>query len=149
MFWIDVLSRVVHVSMAIVLLGGSLFSLLVLQPTLKEHADLTRGTFINSLRARWKIWVHTGIALFLITGFYNYVRAMPNHKGDGLYHALVGTKILVALVVFFLASVLVGRSQKFEAWRQNAAWPMRLVCALGMLIVLVSGFLKVSAANAP
>lgn len=144
MFWIDVVSRVLHVSTAILLLGGSLFSLLVLRPVLANQSNNLPGSLAESLRNRWKRWVHTGIALFLVTGFYNYFRAMHDHKGDGLYHALVGTKILVALIVFFLASVLVGRSPRFEHWRRDASWPLTLLCLLGLGIVIMSGFVKVS-----
>jgi uncharacterized membrane protein len=144
MFWIDVVSRVLHVSTAILLLGGSLFSLLVLRPVMANQSSNLPDSLAESLRNRWKRWVHTGIALFLVTGFYNYFRAMPLHKGDGLYHALVGTKILVALFVFFLASVLVGRSPRFEHWRRDVSWPLALLCLLGLGIVIISGFVKVS-----
>ena len=65
---------------------------------------------IPAIRARWKKFVHGGIALLILSGAFNYYRAMPLHKGDGLYHGLIGTKIILALVVFFLASALVGRS---------------------------------------
>lgn len=147
MFWIDVVSRILHVTTAILLLGGSLFTLLALQPVLQTQPDTVRGAVSGGARQRWKRWVHLGIAVFLLTGFYNYFRAMPLHRGDGLYHALVGTKILVALVVFFMASVLVGRSSKFETWRQAGAWPLKLLCLLGLVIVVISGFLKVSSAS--
>jgi len=147
MFWFDVVSRVLHVTTAILLLGGSLFSLLVLQPVVRSQAAPIPSLFADEIRGRWKRWVHVGIAVFLATGFYNYFRAMPLHKGDGLYHALIGTKILIALAVFFLASVLVGRSQKFEPWRQSATWPLKLLCILGIAIVVISGFVKVSGSS--
>ena len=80
---------------------------------------------------------------FLISGFYNYYRAIPNHDGDGLYHALVGTKMLLALIVFFFASVLVGRAAKFERWRQQPQSILRAMIVLSLLIVAISGFLKI------
>lgn len=144
MFWIDVASRILHVSTAILLLGGSLFTVLALQPVLRNQTESVRNAIAGQLRGRWKRWVHLGIAVFLATGFYNYFRAMPLHKGDGLYHAIIGSKILIALVIFFLASVLVGRSQRFESWRQGSAWPIALLCVLGIIVVALSGFVKVS-----
>ena len=54
------------------------------------------------------------ILLFIVSGFYNFARAIPGHKGDGLYHALLGTKILLALILFAISSALVGRSKAFE-----------------------------------
>ena len=147
MFWIDVLSRIFHVTTAIMLLGGSLFTLLAYQPVLQTQPDQVRRTISGQTRDSWRRWVHMGIAVFLVTGFYNYFRAMPLHKGDGLYHALIGMKIIIAMAVFFLASVLAGRSPRFENWRQAAAWPLKLLCLLGILIVAISGFLKVSSSN--
>jgi hypothetical protein len=68
---------------------------------------------------------------------------MPEHKGDGLYHALVGTKILLALGVFFIASVLVGRSAAFESWRADRAKWLKVMVLLAAIIVAMSGFVKV------
>ncbi len=104
LFPIDVISRILHISTAIILVGGSAFMAYVLLPSAEqlepgEH-DKLRGLIGN----RWKRFVHLGIALFLVTGFYNYFRQMPNHKGDGLYHALIGVKMLSAFFLFFVAS---------------------------------------------
>ena len=116
---------------------------LVLLPSLKVLDDEQRDRLTDGIRGRWKRFVHGGIALFLISGFYNYYRAIPNHDGDGLYHALVGTKMLLALIVFFFASVLVGRSAKFEKWRQQPQFILRAMIVLSLLIVAISGFLKI------
>ncbi len=141
---IDTLSRIIHVATAIVLAGGSVFMLLVLMPAAAqinadEH-DKLRG-FIN---ARWKRFVHLGILLFLVTGFYNYVQAIPKHKGDGLYHALVGSKILIAFAIFFIASVLVGRSEKFAAMRASRGKWLAIIVLLSAIIVAISGYVKVN-----
>ena len=100
MFALDVLSRIIHVGTVIALIGGSTFTLLVLMPSARELSDETHNRLADAIQARWKRFVHIGVTLILISGLYNYVQAIPNHKGDSLYHALIGTKILVALVVF-------------------------------------------------
>ena len=92
---------------------------------------------------RWRRFVHIGIALFLISGFYNYMQAIPQHRGQGLYHALVGTKMLLALGVFFLAAALVGRSEKLEPMRQNRGKWLKVLVVLSAAIVAISGFVKV------
>lgn len=140
---IDVVSRIVHVSTAIVLVGGMVFSLLVLAPaaaslTEQSHSELLRGVI-----GRWKKFVHGGILLFLLSGFYNYFRAMKLHPGDGLYHGLVGTKIILAFVIFFIAAALVGRSPALERFRQNRIFWMRVIVILAAVIVAISGFVKV------
>ena len=143
MFAVDVASRLIHVLTAIVLLGGSTFMLLVVLPTLQSSDEATRSKIASGLRGIWKRYVHAGIALFLISGFYNYFKAMPQHKGDGLYHALIGTKIILALAVFFLASALVGRSAAFEVMRTNSSKWLTILCLLGIIIVAMSSFVKI------
>ncbi len=62
----------------------------VLLPT-ADQLDVGQHDKLRGLvNGRWKRFVHLGILLFLVTGFYNYFRQMPNHKGDALYHALIG-----------------------------------------------------------
>ena len=143
MFALDVASRFLHVLTAIILLGGSTFMLLVILPSLQASEDSLRKSMASTIRDRWKRFVHLGIAIFLLTGFYNYFQAMPKHKGDGLYHALVGTKILLALAVFFVASALVGRSSTFDSMRQNQRKWLTLLCLLGIVIVAISSFVNV------
>ena len=79
---------------------------------------------------------------FLLSGFYNYLAvSVPKHQGDRAYHGLMGTKIILAFIVFFLASVLVGRSARFEPLRRDrkkwllitsswpsSSWPFRVSC---------------------
>ncbi len=143
MWTLDVLSRVVHVGTAIVLVGGSVFLVLVLLPAARELADRSREALTSAVTGRWKRIVHTGIGLFLISGLYNYMRAIPDHRGDGLYHALVGTKMLLALVLFFVAAALVGRSSKLEPLRRDRGRWLKLIVLLAAVIVAISGFVKV------
>ncbi len=149
MFWIDYLSRLAHVSTAIVLVGGSVFTLLVLMPAAKLLSEDAHATLASAVSSRWKRFVHLGILLFLISGFYNYFRAMPLHQGDGLYHAVVGTKIILALAVFFIASALVGRSAAFESFRKNRGRWLMIMVLLAMSIVLMSSFVKVRGPATP
>ena len=143
MWIIDVLSRVIHVGTAITLVGGSVFVLFVLMPSAKQLSEEAHDQLATAVGARWKRFVHIGILLFLVSGFYNYIRAIPLHKGDGLYHAMVGTKMLFALVVFFLAAALVGRSGKLAAIRANRGKWLKVLVLLAATIVAISGFVKV------
>ncbi len=143
MFAIDVLSRLVHVLTAITLVGGSFFSLWVLLPSAAKLDQGSRARLIEGIGSRWRRFVHGGVALFLISGFYNYFRAMPLHKGDGLYHMLVGSKMLLALAVFFIAAALVGRSPRLAGMRENRSWWLTILVSLSVLIVAISSFLKV------
>ncbi|TVP99791.1 MAG: hypothetical protein EA381_08775 [Planctomycetaceae bacterium] len=143
MLAVDIASRFIHVLTAITLVGGSLFTLLVLLPASTRLEDQARGDLMVGIRDRWRRVVHGGIALFLLSGFYNYFRAMPLHRGDGLYHGLLGTKMLLALAVFALASLLVGRSRlatKMAAQRER--W-LGVMVLLAIAIVAISAVVKV------
>lgn len=143
LFPVNVLSRFLHVAVAIVLVGGTVFMRFILMPAAKEMPEAEHDQLRQRLLARWKRVVHGGIAVLFLSGLYNYIQQRPIHKGDSLYHALLGTKFLLAIVVFFIASALVGRSKTFETLRQNRAKWMGVVVLLSALIVGISGFVKV------
>ena len=134
-----VISRWAHIGTAIVLVGGTAFFRLVVVPSLEgDSTDL-----IGRIRERWKKFVHGGIALFLVSGLYNYMLMIPKHKGDKLYHPLVGTKILLALAVFFLASALVGNKPGTQKFRDQSKKWTAIMLLLAAVIVGISGFVKV------
>lgn len=138
LFLLSVVSRWVHVGTAVVLIGGLTVLRFVVAPALAGNTAM-----LEDIRQRWKKFVHAGIALFLISGFVNYFQAMSTHKGDGLYHGLIGTKIILALVAFFIASALVGRSAGTQKFRDQSAKWKTVVLLLAAVIIAMSGFVKV------
>jgi uncharacterized membrane protein len=143
---VQVLFRILHVGTAIVLIGGSIFLRFVLMPAASSLPDPEHDALRERLRQRWKLFVHIGVALLLVTGFYNYlVVTQPLHKGSGhaLYHALIGTKMLLAFVLFFLASVMVGKAKAFERLRAGSRTTLLIMAILALIIVSISGYVKV------
>jgi len=141
---IQVISRIVHVATAIVLVGGSVFMRFALMPAAAGLGDAEHDALRERLMGRWRRFVHGGIALLLASGLYNFlVVTMPAHKGDGRYHMLVGIKMLLALVLFFLASALVGRSSALQGLRDKARATLSLMILLAAVIVAISGYLKI------
>ena len=117
--------------------------LFVLMPAAKELPDDVHTALRGRIMKRWKMLLHTAILLFLISGFYNYLfLTAPLHKGDKLYHPLIGIKILLALVVFFLAIALTGRSNWSEAFRKDGKKWLTINVILATIIVGISGILK-------
>ncbi len=140
------LTRILHVATAIVVVGGTFFIRCVLFPAATQNlADDAHARLRGGVMGIWKRIVHAGIVLFILTGGINYYRviAAGTHKGDPLYHAVLGTKIILALVIFFIASALVGRAAAFEGMRRNAPKWMLVNLLLAALIVAASGFLRV------
>ncbi len=144
---LDVLSRWIHVTSAIALMGGAIFAVLAVIPSLAVLDEETRKQVKTAIRSRWAKVVHVGILLLLVTGFYNYLAVTgPAHQGDNrkIYHILMGNKILIALVIFFLASVLAGRSAKFDGMRrQDRKW-LTIIILLAAIVVGIGSYLKVA-----
>ena len=145
--WLNVAFRWLHVGAAIVLFGGTLFQYFVLVPSVRELPDVERKELHNRVLARWRKVVGITIGLLLISGFYNYlVVAIPGHRESplkGLYHALMGIKILLGFAVFFLASALTGRSAAFEGMRAQSRKWMAVSLLLATVVVALAGYLKV------
>lgn len=137
-------SRWAHILAAAVMLGGAVFLRFVLMPSVTEafgpegHAKLR-----PVLMPRWKRIVHVCIALFLVSGFYNYiVVTAPKHPGDALYHALFGVKFLLALAVFALASMIVSTREKVNPIRRKTPLWLAVTIALAVAVVLIGGVMK-------
>lgn len=144
MEWLDIFSRWVHVGTTIVLVGGSVFMRFVLSPAAASLPEAEHNALRERVIGTWKRFVHAGILLFLLSGFYNYLAVTrPKHDGDKLYHILMGNKILLAFIVFFIASALVGKSAAFQKMRDKRNTWLAVLVLLSAVIVGIAGFLKV------
>lgn len=142
---LDVLFRIVHVATAIAVVGGSLFMRFVLMPAAAELPDAEHEALRERIASRWRKFVGAGIGLLLLSGLYNYIVVMiPKHKGQGLYHGLIGTKMILAFIVFFLASALSGRAKAFEGIRKDSKKWLMITIALALVIVAISGYVKIA-----
>ncbi|MBS0260967.1 MAG: hypothetical protein JSS02_03350, partial [Planctomycetes bacterium] len=139
-------SRILHVGTVILLVGGTFFMRFALIPAASaELADDVHARLRAAVLNRWKKFVHGGIGVILLSGLFNYylVIVSEKHKGDALYHMLLGIKMLLAIALFFFASALVGRSPIFEDLRKNSRRWLLICLLLAGTIVAISGFLKV------
>lgn len=138
------ISRWLHLSAAIIAIGGVAFQRLAYIPGLMGAlVDPSRETVREAVRRRWAPIVHACIVILLLTGGYNFVvQALPPKIEPMPYHAIFGVKFLAALAVFFIASILVGRGQGFANLRNNAKGALTWLLVLGVTIVLLSGILN-------
>ena len=77
-----------------------------------EHAESSKSWLMK----KWKMYVHYRDSCNTCSWSVAFTTTSscrpPKHRDEGgLYHALIGTKILIALAIFFIASALVGRSK--------------------------------------
>ncbi|MEK6643990.1 MAG: hypothetical protein AABZ08_08775 [Planctomycetota bacterium] len=140
--YVNVLIRFAHILAAIMAVGGTIFAAFVVLPATETIPDASRPHFHEGIRRRASKLVMISITFLLLSGFYNYiVNEIPAHKGQGAYHGLMGAKMLLAFVVFFLASALTGKSPAFAKMREKRRRWMRYqiyasigVIALGSLL---------------
>lgn len=136
-------SRWIHIGAAIIAIGGAVFMRVALIPSAEQVLDAEEHQRLReAVRKRWGLLVNVCIGLLLITGGANFamltlVREVPPMP----YHAIFGVKFLAAMGVFFLSSVLVGRSAGLARMRQDARKWLGILLALGALIVLLSTIL--------
>lgn len=141
--WLDVVLRWMHVLSAITAAGGTFFARFALLPSLEETlAPEQRQTLHAAIRRRWSKLVAASIAFLLVSGLVNFINAVRLYDLPKLYHPLFGVKFLLAMVVFFIASVLSGRSALAERFRREARKWLSINAVLVVLIVLISGVLK-------
>jgi uncharacterized membrane protein len=152
---IDILGivlRWMHIFAAIALFGGTIFQRIALHPTVGELDAEQRALVADGVRRRWSKVVMVAILFLLVSGLVNYILTVKAFKALGavnpddnlppLFHALWGIKFLLALVVFFFASVLSGRSEGTKRFRENAGKWLTVNLVLATIIVCISGVLR-------
>ena len=139
---IAILMRWLHITGAIVAAGGSIFALFAVAPALTGLEDGVRKELHENIRRRFARLFMAAVAALLVSGFYNYVTAeIPKHQGQGLYHGLMGGKIILAFGVFFLGSALLGRAKALEGIRRRRKRWMMLNVFLVLVIVALAAVL--------
>jgi uncharacterized membrane protein len=141
---VGLLFRWMHILAAVTAAGGTIFMRLALLPAMATLGDEPRKKLHEQIRSRWLVPVIVSIAFLLVSGLYNYVVMIQRYDLRALkfYHPLIGTKILLALGVFFIASALVGRGKATEPMRANRKFWLTLNAVLVVIVILISGVLR-------
>ena len=146
------LLRWAHVLAAIVAMGGLVFARFALVPALSEIDAATRDRIHDAIRRRWLPWVIGAITVLLVSGLANFLLFNSRVKAEGWadgfwmrqtsYHALFGAKFLLAMVAFYFASALVGRSAGTQWVRNDRAKWLSVTLGLTLAVVLLSGWMR-------
>lgn len=133
-----------HLSAAGLALGGAAFSLLALIPAAKATlSDDVHEKLREAIRSRWAKFVHMSVATLFVTGSIQFaLLALPPKIKPLPYHPIFGVKLLAALAIFFIASILVGRGQGFAGMRKDRVKWLKVMLMLGGLIVALGGVLE-------
>jgi uncharacterized membrane protein len=137
--------RYMHILGAIALMGGTIFMRFALLPTVTQLDPTTKATIHQEVRSRWSKFVMLAAGLLLISGIVNLGLAAryEYERVFGMsYHMVVGIKFILALPIFFVASVLAGRSEMAKKFQASAKTWMNFNLTLALLMVLIGGALK-------
>src|SRR5262245_42354391 len=147
LFPLLIILRYMHILGAITLMGGTIFMRLALLPIVQEMEPAAKADFHQRVRSRWAKFVGMAAGLLLVSGVINLAMAgryqfepvLGIAKG---YHMIVGIKFLLALPIFFIASMLMGRSQAAQRFQGQARFWMNVNLALALSMVLIGGALR-------
>jgi uncharacterized membrane protein len=146
------LLRWAHILGAAIAVGGLFFARFALVPALAEVDAETRDGIHERVRRGWLPWVIGAITLLLVSGLANFLLFNARVKAEGWadgqwmrqtsYHALFGAKFLLALLIFYLASGLVGRGAGTQWIRNDRAKWLSVTLGLAVAAIMISGWMR-------
>ena len=143
---LQVILRIAHIAPAIVLGGAAIFRLVAVQPVLQTLDPTQRQALSGQFIRRWIVVLWACIVLLLLSGLLNFLLyKLPAVRGQpfaGLYHGLLGLKIIAALAVFHAAAVVTMPGAHFERYRARAPFWLGLATGLVGLIIVLAAILR-------
>ncbi|MCX5658565.1 MAG: hypothetical protein NTW19_02450 [Planctomycetota bacterium] len=136
---ISVSMRYLHIVSAVVAVGGMAFMLLCVSPAAKLLEEKTREELLDALHGRFLRVVWACIAGLIVSGTYNWIMLAEAYRKLGPKgNALIGTKVLLALIVF---GVVWARSAGFigKAGRRRV---LMINIHLAAVVILLGAVLR-------
>ncbi len=101
---LDIAMRYVHIASAILAVGGMVYVLTCLLPSMRLVDETFRAALLELANRRFTRLLHLAIVGLLVSGIYNWIRLADTYKAMGAAgNALIGTKVLIALAMFVIA----------------------------------------------
>jgi len=142
MIWVDILFRWAHILPAIALLGGAFFMRFALLPAIEGLSEESRETMADGVRKRWSKVVMASAFFLLVSGFYNIFAATNKYDLPSWYMGIITAKLILALGIFFLASVLSGRSESAAKYQAKSKMWLNINLAMAVTLVCLAGGLR-------
>jgi hypothetical protein len=77
-----------------------------------------------------------------VSGLYNFLLTVSQYQVPSWYHMVFGVKFLLALAIFAIASLLIGKSPAAQAVRARAPLWLNVNIVLAVAVVCLSGVLR-------
>jgi hypothetical protein len=139
---LDLVLRWLHILPAIILAGGLFFMRGALLPGLSRVSPASADEIKSSVRGFWAKWVMASSGLLLITGLVNAVRIIRANELPGVYHGLIAVKLVLGLLVFWLAAVLSGKTDLAKRFREKETYWLNVSVILVVAIVCVASYMR-------
>ena len=142
MYWLNLVSRILHILGAIILVGGLIYLRTVVMPSAAAANAKNVDEKFGGLRAKWAMWIGIATLLLLVSGLWNLAMIFHTYKLDISYHMLLGLKILAAFALFALAALIAGRRVAAEVIRERMRMWVGVSIALGVLVVAIGSAMR-------
>lgn len=140
--WLGPVVQFVHVFCAGLVIGGTAFMRLALQPGLKGVPEEFREKLREHVAGKWRKYAHVAIGLLILSGIYNFANRLGEHRHQVVYHAVFGVKVLVAITVMFIAVGVMSRSSSFAVFRRQPGRWLGINLALLAVVVILGAILR-------
>lgn len=131
----------IHVSAAVVGVGGMAFMLFLLMPSLRVLAPDQRELLMKKVQGRFRMVSWSVILLLIVSGLFN-VRTYYWELAWGRAWAFLTAKIVLAVAVFALSFALTMPLPIFDKIRARRKRWMTVAFALAMIVILISTYLR-------
>lgn len=136
---LDIVMRYLHIVSAILAVGGMSYVLICLLPSMRLVDETFQAALLELTSRRFNRLLQLAIAGLLISGVYNWMRLAEVYKAMGpVGNALIGTKVLLALVMFVIAW---GRAIGLIQGGRPRMWLMINV-HLAAIVILLAAVLR-------
>jgi uncharacterized membrane protein len=141
---ITLIMRWLHIGGAIILIGSPFFIRLFLLPALAREEPAARDAMLERINKPWRMLLGIVILLQIVSGVYWLLVVINMAAEPPIYQILLTVKLLAALGLFFLLSVLAGRATMFAPFRNEAKkwYSACLIC--GIIIVACAGAMRLT-----
>ena len=135
-------AHILHVLAAVTLVGGIFYQRFVLLPAERGLPASDAAALLAGRRARWSKWVAVSALFLLASGLYSFVDVVRSYELPKYYHPLFGIKFLLALLIFFIASILAGKTAAAERFRLRAPLWLTVNVLAAVAVIVIAGVLS-------
>jgi uncharacterized membrane protein len=141
-YWVMLLSRILHILGAIIIVGGTFYLRAVIVPNVEASGTDAERQF-GGRRASWAMWVGVATLFLLVTGLANYLYIIRSHERlASSYHMIAGMKMLSGIALFLLAALIAGRSPAAATLRQRMRFWLNVALLLGIVTISLGSVLR-------